>query len=86
MSDGKDCVCAAWNASECGCDADWTPKELIEARATIATITKQLQTTQEAITEIGHHLLRTREATVDEIVEAAEHLRNDLDLWNGVIV
>jgi hypothetical protein len=35
MSDGMQCECAAWSANECCCGADWTPKELIDARARI---------------------------------------------------
>ncbi len=26
-SEGKDCECYAYNPDECGCGADWTPKE-----------------------------------------------------------
>ena len=32
---GKDCQCLAYNEYECGCDADWTPKEVYELKATI---------------------------------------------------
>lgn len=38
MSDGKGCKCAAYDESECGCDADWTPQELVDARAEIARL------------------------------------------------
>jgi len=38
MTDGKGCKCAAYDESECGCDADWTPQELIDARAEIARL------------------------------------------------
>ena len=38
MADGKGCKCAARSESECGCDADWTPQELIDARAEIARL------------------------------------------------
>lgn len=30
---GKDCQCEASSESECGCDADWTPKEVYRLRA-----------------------------------------------------
>ena len=33
MSDGYGCTCAEMNESECACDADWTPQELIDIRA-----------------------------------------------------
>jgi hypothetical protein len=35
MADGEGCTCAARDRSECACDADWTPRELIDARAEI---------------------------------------------------
>lgn len=38
MADGKGCKCAAYDESECGCDADWTPQELVDARAEIARL------------------------------------------------
>lgn len=38
MADGKGCKCAAYDESECACDADWTPQELIDARAEIARL------------------------------------------------
>jgi hypothetical protein len=33
MADGKECKCAAYSESECGCDADWTPQEVYDLRA-----------------------------------------------------
>lgn len=38
MADGRGCKCAAHSEAECGCDADWTPQELIEARVEIARL------------------------------------------------
>ena len=35
MADGKGCKCAAYSESDCACDADWTPQELIDARSEI---------------------------------------------------
>ena len=29
---GKDCKCHAYDAGECGCPADWTPKEVYQLR------------------------------------------------------
>ena len=29
---GKDCKCYAYDAGECGCPADWTPKETYQLR------------------------------------------------------
>lgn len=36
MADRKECVCMAWNSTECGCDADWTPQEMIDLREQLA--------------------------------------------------
>jgi hypothetical protein len=33
MADGKGCKCAAYDESECACDADWTPQEVYDLRA-----------------------------------------------------
>lgn len=38
MADGEGCKCAAYDESECACDADWTPQELVDARAEIARL------------------------------------------------
>lgn len=38
MADGKDCICGAYGECECACAADWTPQELIDARAEIARL------------------------------------------------
>lgn len=42
MTDGKDCTCHAEGSCECGCGADWTPQELIDARAEIKKLKEQL--------------------------------------------
>jgi len=34
--EGQDCRCSAWSESECGCDVDWTPKEVYELRYKLA--------------------------------------------------
>jgi hypothetical protein len=49
MADGKGCKCAAYDESECGCDADWTPQELVDARAEI----ERLRATICAIAQTG---------------------------------
>lgn len=38
----EDCTCGAWNASECACDADWTPQELIDARNEITALREEI--------------------------------------------
>lgn len=44
MADGEGCVCGAHGACECGCDADWTPRELITAREEITRLKAALAT------------------------------------------
>jgi hypothetical protein len=41
MSDGQGCRCYAHSEAECGCGVDWTPRELIEARAEIARLRRE---------------------------------------------
>lgn len=40
---GKDCKCAAWCESECGCDVDWTPKEIYELRLEVKKLKRELR-------------------------------------------
>lgn len=40
---GKGCNCAAWNEGECGCNADWTPKEIYELRAEVAALKAEIR-------------------------------------------
>ena len=43
MADGIGCNCMAHSSSECGCpDVDWTPQELVDARAEIKKLKEQL--------------------------------------------
>lgn len=42
MADGNGCTCGAYGECECGCGADWTPQELIDARAEIARLRDEL--------------------------------------------
>lgn len=42
MTDGAGCRCNAWNVSECACDADWTPKEVVELRGKVKMLVEAL--------------------------------------------
>lgn len=35
---GQGCKCHAHSEAECGCDVDWTPREVYELRATISDL------------------------------------------------
>jgi len=61
MADGKECKCAAHSESECGCNADWTPQELIDARAEI----ERLRLTDEEREAIAWAINKTAQAYDD---------------------
>lgn len=44
MADGKGCKCAARSSYECGCGADWTPQEVIDARRRLAIFESEVPT------------------------------------------
>jgi len=73
--DGQDCTCAARSAYECACGADWTPQELIDARARIDTLTAALRVAKEALTLVDeykwpiHTKAREAIATINEALE-----------------
>ena len=52
MSDGMDCVCAAYSESECGCGADWTPQEVINLRQQLAHRESQIVMLRDALKEV----------------------------------
>lgn len=43
MADGKGCKCGAYDQSECGCDADWTPQEVYDLRAENAQLKEAIR-------------------------------------------
>ena len=43
MSDGRECRCAARCAAECGCDAEWTPQEVLDLRAEVARLKEAIR-------------------------------------------
>jgi hypothetical protein len=61
MADGKGCVCCAYNSSECACDADWTPQEVIDLRAE----NKKLR---ERIKQLGK-MYKTKAKHVDHLLK-----------------
>jgi len=72
MSDGADCKCAAWNSSECGCDADWTPQETIDLRVentSLLALLKEMSAEIEELTKALALEIRERVAAEQKIVE-----------------
>ncbi len=41
--DGAACCCCAYNQSECGCDADWTPREVYELKLEVNMLRAALE-------------------------------------------
>lgn len=56
MADGKGCRCAAHSESECGCGVDWTPQELIDARAEITRLRAELADTSQSFKNFHRRL------------------------------
>jgi len=46
---GEECQCSAYNESECGCGADWTPREVYELREQRDRLAEELKEAQNAI-------------------------------------
>ena len=40
--DGMGCICSAWNRSECGCDVDWTEREVYELREEVNALHERI--------------------------------------------
>lgn len=52
MSDGMDCVCAAYSESECGCGADWTPQEVINLRQQLAGAQEEITVDEQRVADL----------------------------------
>lgn len=65
MADGKGCICGAYSESECGCDADWTPKELYAARDEIARLRAEYAAISGAMMAIRRENLHLRQELAD---------------------
>lgn len=79
MADGKGCKCAAYNESECACDADWTPQELIDARAEIERLREAIRRLAEqdaTLSVCDGNVTVTMDATLTDVErEAVEWAR-----------
>ena len=40
---GQDCKCSAYNESECGCGADWTPSEVYKLREQVKNLLSKVE-------------------------------------------
>ena len=51
MADGIGCKCCAYNESECGCDADWTPQPISDLREQNKALLLTLDKARESLAE-----------------------------------
>lgn len=74
-ADGRDCKCAAYSYTDCGCDADWTPREVYKLRHRV----EALEAVVEAAREIDKYLGDVDDVTVTHISGYVEAVRNFRD-------
>lgn len=58
MSDGSGCKCFARCQSDCVCDVDWTPRELVEARQQLAALREEnerLKSSRQRLFDLVRH-------------------------------
>jgi uncharacterized coiled-coil DUF342 family protein len=65
---GEGCQCLAHNEYECGCDADWTPREVYELREQRDRLAEELRTLIEERNEVCNQ----RDAAFERYNEAVE--------------
>ncbi len=53
---GRDCTCAAFGESECGCSADWTDARIYKLQDHIAQLEQLLKIREERITDLEDEL------------------------------
>jgi len=76
---GEGCQCSAYNESECGCDVDWTPKEVYELKATIVDMEIRHSATMlhtQSIVSEANELREQRDRLEGELTEAREQCSN----------
>jgi len=66
---GKDCNCEARSSYECGCDADWTPKEVYDLRGEVVAL--------KALAESTANLAKSLKAERDEAREQYNNLATE---------
>ena len=78
-------MCHAYSESECGCDVDWTPKEVYELKATIVDMEIRHSATMLHTQSIVSEANELREQR-DRLAEAIRlTLMENLDLCDGDI-
>ena len=72
---GQGCKCHAHSEAECGCDVDWTPREVYELRATISDLETRHAATMlhtQSIVDEANEVREQRDRLAEELKEAQD--------------
>ena len=72
---GEGCQCHAHSEAECGCDVDWTPREVYELRAIISDLETRHAATMlhtQSIVDEANELREQRDRLAEELKEAQD--------------
>jgi len=69
MADGKGCKCGAYDQSECGCDADWTPQVVYDLRAELKELKLLVRRFFNAVASVPFRAVDCDQDTVEALRE-----------------
>jgi hypothetical protein len=70
---GQGCQCNAYSESECGCDVDWTPRDVYELREQRDRLRYEREFFQSALIEQGDAL--------SKVIEQRDKALCELEMW-----
>jgi hypothetical protein len=70
---GEGCLCHAHSEAECGCDADWTPREVYELREQRDRLADQIEANHKLTLMLERMVYQSREQR-DRLAEALERV------------
>jgi hypothetical protein len=70
---GEGCECSAYSESECGCDVDWTPREVYELRDQRDMLADQIEANHKGTLMLERMVYQLREQR-DMLAEALRNL------------
>jgi hypothetical protein len=79
---GEGCLCHAHSEAECGCDADWTPREVYELREQRDRLAYQIEANHKLTLMLERMVYQSREQR-DMLAEAIRKHRDELELTSG---
>jgi hypothetical protein len=79
---GEGCECSAYSESECGCDVDWTPREVYELRDQRDMLADQIEANHKGTLMLERMVYQLREQR-DRLAEAILKHRDELELTSG---